>query len=75
MWSLMCPNECPGLQDCWGEKFEELYVRYVLNAECAYFVCQFIKHLAINQKHVAIALQTPLEPKPKQWNFIKIGTC
>ena len=50
MWSLMCPNECPGLQDCWGEKFEELYVRYVLNAECAYFVCQFIKHLAINQK-------------------------
>lgn len=28
MWSLMCPNECPGLQDCWGEKFEELYVRY-----------------------------------------------
>ena len=38
MWSLMCPNESPGLQDCWGEKFEELYVRYVLNAECAYFV-------------------------------------
>ena len=50
MWSLMCPNECPGLQDCWGEKFEELYVRYVLNAECAYFVCQFIKQPAINQK-------------------------
>lgn len=38
MWSLMCPNECPGLQDCWGEKFEELYVRYVLSAECAHFV-------------------------------------
>ena len=27
MWSLMCPNECPGLQDCWGEKFEKLYER------------------------------------------------
>lgn len=28
MWSLMCPNECPGLADCWGEKFEALYTRY-----------------------------------------------
>ena len=26
-WSLMCPNECPGLADCWGEDFEELYTR------------------------------------------------
>jgi ribonucleoside-diphosphate reductase subunit M1 len=24
----MCPNECPGLADCWGEKFEELYESY-----------------------------------------------
>ena len=24
----MCPNECPGLFDCWGEKFEELYTSY-----------------------------------------------
>jgi len=27
-WSLFCPNEAPGLQDCWGEKFEGLYTRY-----------------------------------------------
>ncbi|VDM78120.1 unnamed protein product [Strongylus vulgaris] len=27
-WSLMCPHECPGLSDCWGEKFEELYTGY-----------------------------------------------
>ena len=27
-WSLMCPNECPGLTDCWGEAFEELYLHY-----------------------------------------------
>merc|ERR1740123_583864 len=25
----MCPNECPGLADCWGEKFETLYFDYV----------------------------------------------
>ena len=27
-WTLMCPNECPGLFECWGDKFEELYTRY-----------------------------------------------
>ena len=27
-WSLFCPNEAPGLSDCYGEKFEELYTRY-----------------------------------------------
>ncbi|KAE8779310.1 Ribonucleoside-diphosphate reductase large subunit [Hordeum vulgare] len=27
-WSLFCPNEAPGLADCSGEKFEELYKKY-----------------------------------------------
>ena len=27
-WTLMCPKECPGLQDNWGEKFETLYLKY-----------------------------------------------
>lgn len=27
-WTLMCPAECPGLADCYGEEFEELYERY-----------------------------------------------
>jgi ribonucleoside-diphosphate reductase alpha subunit len=27
-WSLMCPNECPGLSDCYGEEFEGLYESY-----------------------------------------------
>ncbi|MCC6656045.1 MAG: ribonucleoside-diphosphate reductase subunit alpha [Flavobacteriales bacterium] len=27
-WTLMCPNECPGLSDTWGEKFEALYEGY-----------------------------------------------
>ena len=27
-WTLMCPNECPGLADVWGEKFDELYRKY-----------------------------------------------
>lgn len=27
-WTLMCPHECPGLPDVWGDEFEELYVKY-----------------------------------------------
>ncbi len=27
-WSLFCPNEAPGLHECYGEQFEELYTRY-----------------------------------------------
>lgn len=27
-WSLMCPDECPGLSDVWGEEFEKLYEQY-----------------------------------------------
>ena len=27
-WSLFCPNEAPGLGDCWGDEFEALYTRY-----------------------------------------------
>jgi len=28
-WYLMCPDECPGLTDCYGEEFEKLYNQYV----------------------------------------------
>ena len=28
-WYLMCPSECPGLQDVYGEEFNELYRMYV----------------------------------------------
>ncbi|MFM7079123.1 MAG: ribonucleoside-diphosphate reductase subunit alpha [Bacteroidota bacterium] len=27
-WSLFCPNEAPGLADCYGDEFEALYERY-----------------------------------------------
>ena len=27
-WSLFCPNEAPGLQDCYGDEFEKLYTSY-----------------------------------------------
>ena len=27
-WSLLCPHECPGLSDVYGNKFKELYEKY-----------------------------------------------
>ena len=32
-WTLMCPNECPGLCDTWGEEFEALYEKYELEGK------------------------------------------
>ena len=28
-WYLMCPNKCEGLSDCYGEEFNEQYMKYV----------------------------------------------
>ena len=27
-WTLMCPDNCPGLSDCYGEEFEKRYEQY-----------------------------------------------
>lgn len=27
-WTLMCPDECPGLSDVYGQEFKELYEKY-----------------------------------------------
>ena len=27
-WSLFCPDQCPGLSDCYGEEFNQLYTKY-----------------------------------------------
>ena len=27
-WTLMCPDECPGLADVYGEQFKQLYTKY-----------------------------------------------
>lgn len=27
-WTLMCPNECPDLFNCYGDEFNELYLKY-----------------------------------------------
>lgn len=33
LWTLMCPNECPGLYDSYGAEFEKLYQGYEANGQ------------------------------------------
>ena len=28
LWSLFCPDKCPGLSDCYGDDYKELYTKY-----------------------------------------------
>ena len=28
IWSLFCPDKCPGLSDAYGDKYRELYIKY-----------------------------------------------
>ena len=28
IWSLFCPDKCPGLADCYGEQYRKLYLQY-----------------------------------------------
>ena len=28
IWSLFCPDKCPGLSDCYGDKYRKLYLQY-----------------------------------------------
>ena len=35
-WSLMCPDECPGLYETWGEEFDKLYEKLVTVCTCTF---------------------------------------
>lgn len=53
VWSLMCPNMCPGLDNCYGEEFELLYNTYEVNNN-------YIKQIKAQDLWFAI-LQTQVE--------------
>ena len=44
MWTLMCPNQCPGLSDCYGEEFEKLYTQYESEGKGTQIEAQKIWH-------------------------------
>ena len=32
-WTIMCPHECPGLSECYGDDFNALYLAYELQGK------------------------------------------
>ena len=42
-WTLMCPNECRGLSDVYGEEFDKLYIKYEKELERYIFDHKFEK--------------------------------
>ena len=34
LWTLMCPDECPGLADVYGDDFDKLYIEYETTRKC-----------------------------------------
>ncbi len=46
-WSLFCPNEAPGLADCWGEEFEKLYTKYEIEVTSftSILICINLNHV------------------------------
>ncbi len=60
-WSLFCPNEAPGLAECWGEEFDALYTRYersgrarkVIKAQQLWFAIleAQVRSLPLEQQH------------------------
>lgn len=51
VWSLMCPHECSGLADVWGDKFEALYTWYIIK----YYIIDYFLFL---YKYVLLGMKT-----------------
>lgn len=49
VWSLFCPNEAPGLADCWGADFERLYTHYEKEVSCCNTTIACLNHYVTNQ--------------------------
>ena len=42
---MFCPNEAPGLADCWGEDFEKLYTKYEKEVKISVLLRLIAHHL------------------------------
>jgi len=65
-WSLFCPNEAPGLSDCWGDEFQNLYQKY--EREVSWM-------LDLDRFFVSICLMTQLYDAGPGYTFFFISIC
>ena len=62
-WSLFCPNEAPGLADCWGEQFDALYQRFEREGRAKRVIKAQQLWFAILEAQVSAAIDTLLAAK------------
>jgi len=74
-WTLMCPNECPGLSDCHGEEFEKLYTKYELEGRGKTIEAQKVWHsIYISQIEVGMPYILFKDACNKKSNQKNLGT-
>ena len=75
MWTLMCPNQCPGLSDCYGEEFEKLYTQYESEGKGKQIEAQKIWHsIYISQIEVGMPYILFKDSCNKKSNQKNLGT-
>uniref|UniRef100_A0A1I7UQT2 Ribonucleoside-diphosphate reductase n=1 Tax=Caenorhabditis tropicalis TaxID=1561998 RepID=A0A1I7UQT2_9PELO len=75
-WSLMCPCECPGLDDCWGEEFEALYAKYEAEGRVRKVVKarKLWEHIVSNQIETGLPYITYKDAANRKSNQQNLGT-
>ncbi|CAI2348455.1 unnamed protein product [Caenorhabditis sp. 36 PRJEB53466] len=75
-WSLMCPCECPGLDDCWGEEFEALYTKYEADGRVRKVVKarKLWEHIVSNQIETGLPYITYKDAANRKSNQQNLGT-
>ncbi|CAI5446398.1 unnamed protein product [Caenorhabditis angaria] len=75
-WSLMCPCECQGLDEVWGEEFEALYTKYEKEGKVRKTVKarKLWEHVVSNQIETGMPYITYKDAANRKTNQQNIGT-
>lgn len=76
MWSLMCPDKCPGLNKVWGEEFEKLYTKYENEGKYKHQVKarKLFKHILICQSETGFPYMLYKDNVNRKSNQQNLGT-
>jgi ribonucleoside-diphosphate reductase alpha chain len=75
-WSLMCPDQCPGLNKCHGEEFEKLYEKYESEGKFTSQVKarKLFKHILVCQSETGFPYMCYKDSANKKSNQQNLGT-
>ncbi len=76
MWSLMCPDQCPGLNKCHSEEFDTLYERYEREGKFTSQVKarKLFKHILVCQSETGFPYMCYKDSANRKSNQQNLGT-